>query len=180
MVAAFPEDLRDEPTLKNFNSVEGLAKSYVNIRKMQPQDMLARPKTDEDWGKLYDELGRPESADTYEVQRPEMPESVPYDEDSEKFFRALAHENGLSQKQFSNIYDAEIKRRMGMIEAGTSAYKTYTSERDIRLAKEFGDALEFHKSSAAVAVKEFASDEDAESILGEKLANGMHVGVNNA
>ena len=65
-----PEDLRLEPSLQSFDSVDKLAKSYVHaVRKLGvPADELVRmPKemSAEQQAEIYERLGRPNSADEY-------------------------------------------------------------------------------------------------------------------
>ena len=58
---SLPEDLRNNPSLKNFNDVGGLAKSYVHAQRMIGADKIALPNqnsTDEDWANVYNKLGR--------------------------------------------------------------------------------------------------------------------------
>src|SRR5256885_6120890 len=78
--SALPDDLRTEPTLASFKDVSTLAKSFVDTKRMVG-DSIRLPKSDaspEEWGKLYDKLGRPAAPDKYELQ---TPDGVPVDED---------------------------------------------------------------------------------------------------
>lgn len=51
-------------------------------------------------------LGRPETADKYELAPPEkLPEDLPYDGERAKSFKDLAHKLGLTQQQAKSIHD---------------------------------------------------------------------------
>ena len=96
-----PEDLRLEPSLQSFDSVDKLAKSYVHaVRKLGvPADELVRmPKemTPEHMAEIYERLGRPNSADEYVLDG---------NNELTPDYKKLAHEIGLSQQQAQALHD---------------------------------------------------------------------------
>jgi len=100
--SGLPEDLKGDPGLGTIESIEGLAKSYVNLQKMIGHDKVIVPgehATDEDWNKIFSKLGRPEEADKYELQAPETA-----DKDFVKGFKQAAHKAGLLPKQVNELY----------------------------------------------------------------------------
>ena len=57
--SSLPEGLRAEPSLQTFDSVDKLAKSYVNaVKKMgsDPSTMVQMPKEGESWDNFYIKL----------------------------------------------------------------------------------------------------------------------------
>ena len=67
--SSMPEGLRDEPSLQTFDSVDKLAKSYVNAVKMiggNPDNLISIPQEGESWDSFYNQLGRPEQANGYD------------------------------------------------------------------------------------------------------------------
>ena len=67
--SSMPVGLRDEPSLQTFDSVDKLAKSYVNAVKMiggNPDNLIPLPQEGESWDSFYNQLGRPEQADGYD------------------------------------------------------------------------------------------------------------------
>ena len=51
-----PEDLRSEPSLKNFTNAGDLAKSYLHAQRMVGADKIPVPgkhSTEEDWNMIY-------------------------------------------------------------------------------------------------------------------------------
>ena len=61
-----PDGLNQEPSLQTFDSVDKLAKSYVNLVKKMgvPADQLLRlPQNGESYDEVYNALGRPENYD---------------------------------------------------------------------------------------------------------------------
>ena len=66
---SLPEDLANEPSLRNFDDVSKLAKSYVHLVKMRgvPEDQLVKLPSDGNYDEVYNKLGRP--ADPAELQQ---------------------------------------------------------------------------------------------------------------
>ena len=61
--STMPEGLRDEPSLQTFDSVDKLAKSYVNAVKMiggKPENLITLPQEGESRDSLWNQMGRPE------------------------------------------------------------------------------------------------------------------------
>lgn len=99
-LATLPEDLRGEPTLARFKSVEDLAKGHIEAHKVAKSKILL-PAADADatmWGPVWNQLGRPDDPAGYkfdipEGQSPELAEA----------FRPVAHEIGLTAKQLERV-----------------------------------------------------------------------------
>ena len=96
--STMPEGLRDEPSLQTFDSVDKLAKSYVNAVKMiggDPKNLISVPQEGESWDQFYNQIGRPDHADGYDLG--EDDEGVLDD------FKQFAHQNNLTQNQADNL-----------------------------------------------------------------------------
>lgn len=117
---ALPEELRGNESLGKFKSAADLAKSYLSMEKLVGKKTVGMPdenSSEEEWGALFDRLGRPASADKYEVKRAEglPPELI--DEEGTRAFLAVAHKSGLSQKQVSALigeYDRQLSEGVKM------------------------------------------------------------------
>jgi len=98
--SAMPEGLRDEPSLQTFDSVDKLAKSYVNAVKMiggKPENLISLPQEGESRDSIWNQMGRPEQPDGYNFEEFG-------DENGElDGFREFAHDSGLTQQQAENI-----------------------------------------------------------------------------
>jgi len=96
--STMPEGLRDEPSLQTFDSVDKLAKSYVNAVKMiggNPDNLISVPQEGESWDSFYNQIGRPEQAGDYDFG--EDDEGVLND------FKEFAHQNNFTQDQADSI-----------------------------------------------------------------------------
>jgi hypothetical protein len=157
-----PEDYRGEKTLSKYQSVGDLAKGHVHLSRMMGNSVKipGEDTTDEERNDFYTKLGRPETADKYEYAKPDMPEGMPYDEDSEKAFKQLAHDQGLSQTQLGSILDfynkfaldSQIDQKLHMDEAYFKG--------EAALQKEWGmKGYDRNVSIAQRAMKEFGGPE---------------------
>ena len=96
--SSMPIGLRDEPSLQTFDSVDKLAKSYVNAVKMiggDPKNLISVPQEGESWDQFYNQIGRPDQANGYDFG--EDDEGVLDD------FKEFSHQNNLTQDQADNL-----------------------------------------------------------------------------
>jgi len=94
---SLPDNLRNEPSLQTFTTVDNLAKSYVNaVKKIggNPDHLVQIPQEGESKDNFYNALGRPET-----------PEGYDFGEDGGQldFFRKATHQIGLSNSQAQNM-----------------------------------------------------------------------------
>ena len=100
-----PEDLRESEHLKEVDNTETLARYYVDLKK--------------------DYLAPPETADGYEVQ---FPEGFSVDQDALSAFKKVAFENGMNQKQFTELANLEISRQQATFEKLKAAMESRQAE----------------------------------------------------
>tara|TARA_Y100000996_G_scaffold415048_1_gene407949 strand:+ start:2246 stop:3082 length:837 start_codon:yes stop_codon:yes gene_type:complete len=117
------DDLKNDPTLSNFKDVESLAKTVVHQQKVLGS-RIPIPKTDEEKMEVYNKLGRPETADKYEVSIPtDYKQYMP--EEQVNQFKNVAHNIGLNNEQVNalieyqkNTIDYELKNQPARFDAG--------------------------------------------------------------
>tara|TARA_R100000750_G_C2342099_1_gene94642 strand:+ start:810 stop:1643 length:834 start_codon:yes stop_codon:yes gene_type:complete len=134
---SLPEDLKSDPSLLTVKDVPGLAKSYIHAQKMIGADKIALPgknASEEEWDAVYNKLGKPEEAKTYEEDFGDLP--IP--EENVKNFKDAAHKLGLNQTQFKGLttwYKDLIKTQVEDINVDAD---TKRAESEAALRKEFG------------------------------------------
>lgn len=97
------DDLKNDPTLSNFKDVESLAKTVVHQQKVLGS-RIPIPKTDEEKAEVYNKLGRPETADKYEVSIPtDYKQYIP--EEQVNQFKNVAHNIGLNNEQVNALIE---------------------------------------------------------------------------
>lgn len=100
-----PEALRDEPSIKNINSIADLAKSYVSAQKMVGADKIQVPSkhaTPEEWRNTFLKLGLPNEIEKYEITAKDV-EST--NRDFLDAFKKQAHQVGILPQQGQQLYD---------------------------------------------------------------------------
>jgi hypothetical protein len=155
--ASLPEELRADPSIKDFKDIGGLTKSFIEAQKLVGGSVRL-PKadaSDEEWGKFYTRLGRPDAADKYELKRPAVPEGVPYDEGLEKNFKAWAHEAGLHPRQAQRLLDRFTAAQAENLTTYRKGMETGIAE----LKKEWGANFDKNAALAVKAVNELGGDE---------------------
>ena len=166
------EDWARDPSITRFADEDGavdvatLAKSYSHAQSLMGKDRITVPESEDDWGEVYDQLGRPADPSAYEFEKPELPEGVDanYSEDMERDFREKAYGLGLSQRQAKEAYQAIIAQRLEEI---GQVQKDAAREHEEGLAvlrREQGDNFDAYLAEAKAGIRAFASPEYVEHL----------------
>ena len=139
---ALPVDLKDDKSLAPFREkgVEHLARQYVESQRYNV-GAIKIPKLDAppaEWDAYYGKLGRPVSPEGYTLNRPALPENIPWDAGIETDFKAVAHKLGLTPTQAQGLMDFEGRR----IVSGLQGYRGRAEETATALREEWGPAFE--------------------------------------
>ena len=170
---AIPEELRNDPNIAKFTELESLAKSYVNATRMIGQDKVAVPNnnsTEDQWNEVYDKLGRPESADKYQLDI--KSDAVPLDESAIKSFAENAHQLGLNNKQAQGILEFYKNSMEGSLQQNKVDMETAQAQAEQELRKEWGGNYEANIKKAGALAK---ANMDA-NILDMQLQDGTRLG----
>ncbi len=160
-----PEKFWDEKT-KTIR-VEALAQSYIELEKKlsNTPKQLMPPETDEDKINLLKMLGRPESADEYDV---DVSHGL-FEKDSE--LNKHLHDLGFTQEQVQAVYDAAADKLVPLILEMSAEFQ---ADREVeRLIQEFGGVEKWQEVSRQLLA--FGQKNLPEDVL-ESLANS-HEGV---
>lgn len=170
---SLPEELREDATLKSIQDLPSMAKMLVSGQKMVGADKIIVPgkeSTDEDWGKIFNKLGRPEKSDGYALAKPEIPEDMPWEDKDVLAFQDVAHKAGLLPKQTKDLFDwyngIATEAFVGTQKATQEAYDGAVTS----LKKEWGGAYDQKIEQAHAAVRAFAGEDDIKA-LDEGLGN---------
>lgn len=149
--ASFDDDARGVIELKGWQDQNAIVRSYRDLEKLTrgtPAERLAAipDKADdaEGWNALYSKLGRPESADKYEIPMPSEGGS----EEFAKWARGTFHELGLSAAQARSLVEKWNEFATSTMGAEAEAGKRAYEEEQTALKKEWGSS--FDKNLAAV------------------------------
>lgn len=172
--AALDPSQRQLVQAKGWKSPADVVRDYGQLEGLVGRDKIALPGKDakpEDWDKVYTALGRPESADKYEIGDFRPPEGMPWNADAQKLMLGKMHEFGLSSRQAAGLLKAygEIQGSawQGYLDGGAKSAERATAD----LRKEWGDAYDANLEIANRAVKQAFGDELAD-IRQVRLADG--------
>lgn len=106
--SGLPEDTRKWVDTKGYKTPEDIVNAYRNAEQKLGA-AITPPKDDapeEEWGKFYDKLGRPEKPEAYDFKRPEgLPAELPYSDELASTSKNWMHDAGLNPKQAQSIHD---------------------------------------------------------------------------
>jgi hypothetical protein len=161
---SLPDDLKNDASLALFTTVEALAKSHVSLRSQFGNDKIAVPgkhATPEDWQKVYQKLGLPESVDKYELKPTDGS-----DANLVKAFKEMMFKEGVLPKQAQavlNWYDSQANERF---KAAQTAQQTALEAGWGEVRKEYGDAFDRQVNIAQIGASE-VTDEKTQKWLKE-------------
>jgi len=168
---SLPDDLASEPSLRSFDNVGNLAKSYVHLVKrlgVPPEQLVRLPSSSDDsgWGEVYERLGRPAEVSGYEINA--------QDETTQGFLQE-AHKQGLSKNQVRSIYDWYSKSQESNTSADKDAWQFQQQNYVQDLQREWGRD---YAANTDVARRAFLQLADSETLkLVEETGIGNHPGL---
>lgn len=174
-----PEDLQNEPSLASIQDIASLAKSYVHAQKMVGADKIVLPgenPTEDELNEFYTKLGRPETADKYELTRPQnIPENFPLSEDLEKGFRESAHKVGLTSKQTNDIYNWFINTELETYNNMKRESDDAVAAAEKQLRTDWGTAYDKNVDQVERLINTFGTDELKTVLKDSGLNNNVHI-----
>lgn len=129
-----PPEIRDSKSLDSIKSLQALASSFVSAQKMVGADKLAIPGKDatpEEWGRVFDALGRPKEATGYSALSGEACGLAP---EQAKAVGETFWKEGFTDRQVSAIMDL-YRQQTQATEQSADASRA-AAEADLR--KEWG------------------------------------------
>lgn len=147
------EDVRNHPSLgvfkpENMVSVpSAVVKSLVDAQKLIGKDKIPVPgenATAEDWGVVFDRLGRPKTFDEYEIPTDlKAPEGFPeVNPEIIKAFKTKAHEIGLLPAQVKEIFKWYMDSSFNEFNQGVEEGNRVISEAETKLRSKWGKAYD--------------------------------------
>lgn len=167
------ETYRNDPSIKDFKSIDDLAKSYVNAKSMIGNSLRIPSEDASDEAKaeffkklesvpgivrfdenkldvIYDKLGRPQTPANYEVK---FDETLNKNPDLQQGFLSKAHEVGLNSKQAQAIVDYQNQ----FIRAAADQLKEQVLEYQDQVKRELGPEFQNRMVAANTGVKMMAN-----------------------
>jgi hypothetical protein len=155
---ALPEEVREDPSMEAIQTVDNLAKSYVNAQKMIGTDKIMVPNKyaeENEWNDVFKKLGLPEKPDDYDIN---FTETEDFDKDFFSNFKNAAHGAGILPKQAQKLFD-------WYTETNTQLINDYQTQREVtekqatdNLKSEWGSAYDSKLKAAQAAVNHYGDD----------------------
>lgn len=139
---------RDAGVLKRFGSVGDLAKGYINAFDLVGRNKIPMPQNEDEWGEVYNRLGRPADPKEYQlVMHGDYPEDFKQEmEGHGEWFKNVAHELGLNDKQAANMYNKYMQRtfetRQNIAAQTNAQVKSEMNSAVRKLKTEYGQAFD--------------------------------------
>jgi hypothetical protein len=172
------DDLRANPSLGKFDSVPALAKSYVELQKKIGAKGVIVPGADAgevEWNEYYNELGRPDSAEGYELDKVEIPENLPWSEETLGLVAAEMHNLGISKSAAQGLVEKYIEIQSQQFNGQMQQIAQARETAIVELKKEWGPAYDAKMDLANRAFLTGAA-EDEEKIRNKVMADGTKLG----
>ena len=172
-----PEDIRSHKSLETIQDVGSLAKSYVNAQSMIGADKVVKPgkfATSYDWNSFYDKVGRPASADDYQLEN-KLAEGQSENGDMVNWFKKTAHEVGLLPHQAQNLLNKYNEFSGSQVQQSANVTEDQINQVALDLKKEYGQAFDDRMAVGKGVLDNFSAIpvEEFEDLT---LSNGMKLG----
>ena len=168
---SLPDELANEPSLRSFDDVSKLAKSYVHLVKRMgapPEQIVRLPSAPDDsgWQDVYERMGRPNDPAGYEINA--------QDETTSQYLQQ-AHKAGLSKAQARQLYDWYNTNAQLSETAAKDQFELQQQNFVHELRQDWGRDYE---GNVDVARRAFLQLADAETLkLVEETGLGNHPGL---
>lgn len=173
-ISSLPKELQEDATLKKFNDVQGLAKSYLNAQKLIGADKIPVPNqhaTEEDWQNVYKKLGLPD-LEKYEVK---FGDQATIDKKFVDDFKQNAHKLGILPKQAQGLatWFSEMNAKA---ENDIIAERKTQNDKEIgTLKQEWGNAFNDKLQYAQAALDKYADPDVMEYLAKTGLNNDVRL-----
>lgn len=173
--ASLTPELQQFVATKGYKAPADVIVAYQNAEKLVGADKIAVPKDG-----LFDEasrvkLGVPSDPKDYKIERPALPEGLPYDEKFEAAALKKAHELGLTPRQVQELIKFQAENQGNAFATAQQMQEAAKAETVQTLQKEWGKAYEERVQWAARAAKQIGGDELIEYLNNSGAGDNPHL-----
>ena len=162
-----PDDLKADKSLESFKDVAGLAKSFIETKKMVGA-RSAVPGADakpEDVAAFRKALGVPDAPEGYALKRPEIAAVLGWDDKAEAGFKAAAHKAGMTPV----AAQAAVDYYASMLQTQHDAARAMEREAGAALRTQWGANYDANLGIANRALSQYGGDDLVEFLHTSKL-----------
>jgi len=161
---------------KGWKSPADMAKGYTELESFAGR-AIAIPGADakpEEWATVYNKLGRPDSADKYDLANFKVPDGVPWSEATQKAMLPELHKLGLSNSQVVGAMQSYAAVRAEEVKALNAHADQFAKAGEASLRKDWGGEYDAKLDLANRAVKSVFGKELADA-RGIRLSDGTYL-----
>lgn len=137
-----PKELKENPVVNKYKSVEALAGAYVSAQKLIGADKIPVPgkhTTEEEWKQVFQKLGLPEKVEEYGMK---FKEGSVLDAEFQKGIQAHLHKLGVLPKQAQAIADWLVDQSAATLVQRQNAVTASFEKEKQALQAEWGNSFE--------------------------------------
>lgn len=154
-----PAELHPMLKAKNYATPVDVLKAYAEAQKVISADKVPLPKDGQWDAESRKKLGIPETAEGYQLEKPQLPEGMAWDEKFEKALIPVAHQAGLTPRQLQTLMGAYAEYQKGQFEALGASVKQAREQVESTLRQEFGGQFDAKVSMAKRVVQQLGGEE---------------------
>ena len=180
--ASWRDGFENHPALSDFpdapeEALQEVAKSFLATKEMVGRRGVILPKEgdDTDQSRFFNELGRPETADGYELSGFEPPEGLPWDDGMQSEMLSVLHDAGLNNSQVMKVLSGYAEKQVGQYSELKGLVERNREEALTDLRTELGTNFDSSISLSKQAFRS-AAGERFEEVAGLALADGTMLG----
>lgn len=156
---SLPDDLKGAASLGTINSIEDLAKSYVNAQSTIGKRI--ENMTDEERLKYFPPQGRPETIDGYELS---IPEGLEVKQELQDWFKQKSHDLNLPAEAATTLFKDYLEMTSETVREQSQLAEIKAQENVAELKRDFGPAYDERVAMANRALTQFGGDAAIEAI----------------
>ena len=168
---------RESPTFTKYKSINDLAKSHQHLSTLVGKNKIPIPGEDgkpEDWDLVFNSLGRPQTADEYQLPEFQVPEGFPeVPKEVKAEYKKIAHELGLLPAQVAKLYEWDMKNSIAKFQQMNEQRDIELGKAEANLRREWGRAYEQNIVQARRILEKFG-DDNVRSLIEDGLGNNPH------
>lgn len=167
-------DLKNNASLKRYDSPEKLAEAYLNLEKTLGTEKIPWPKDEKDeagWQRVYDKLGIPKDEKGYEVDDIKMPDALKGMAFDKASFIKIAHEFKLTPAQAKGLWGKYGETILGAHQKALADFTGKVEGARAALMQEWGDKFETNKALAQKVMNMFSGDKDTAEFIASQIGS---------
>lgn len=176
--ASLPDDLNTLPWVKDSKSFEEMVRSNNQLQIGLGSDKIIKPNLEDaaDVSRFWSELGRPETADAYDLSGFTPPEGIGWSDDLTNRMLVHMHGLGLTQDQVAGTVAAMAQEQSADIGDAVGTLIEQHDAREVALKEEFGTAFENLLHNGQAMGRNMIGNEAFEALIHTKTASGGEMG----